>query len=168
MKFILACVFSVAVGFGLMELIGLRINTTPSIPVTVYILDTGSIPKKGDIVSICPPDNSTQKLAKERGYLGLSFRCPNHYPPLLKPLVAVAGDYISIDQAISINGVPVDDSARLLTDSDGRSMPNNAKSGIVSEGEVWLLSSYNPKSWDSRYYGSLPAENIQGVVIPLF
>lgn len=168
MKFILACVFFVAVGLVLMEFIGLRINTTPSIPVTVYILDTGSIPKKGDIISICPPDDSLQKLANERGYLAVSFRCPSRYTPLLKPLVAVAGDYVSVDQSISINGVPVDASTRMLADSDGRAMPNNAKSGIVPEGEVWLLSSYNPKSWDSRYYGSLPAENIQGVVRPLF
>lgn len=168
MRFITACCLLFFIALMLMELVGLRINTTPSIPVTVYILDTDSIPKKGDIVSVCPPDDSLQQLAKERGYLALSFRCPNQYPPLLKPLVAVAGDYVSIDQAISINGVPVDASTRLLVDSDGRAMPDKAKFGIVPKGKVWLLSSYNPRSWDSRYYGSLPAKNIQGVVRPLF
>jgi hypothetical protein len=32
---------------------------------------------------------------------------------------------------------------------------------------VWLLSSYDPGSFDSRYFGPVPAANIRGQAIPV-
>jgi type IV secretory pathway protease TraF len=32
----------------------------------------------------------------------------------------------------------------------------------VPRGYVWLMSDYNPRSFDSRYFGPIPVKQIQG------
>ena len=39
---------------------------------------------------------------------------------------------------------------------------------IVAKGEVWVISSYNPLSFDSRYFGPVPVSKIEGLARPLF
>jgi type IV secretory pathway protease TraF len=38
----------------------------------------------------------------------------------------------------------------------------------VAKGEVWVISSYNPLSFDSRYFGPVPISRIEGFARPLF
>ena len=38
---------------------------------------------------------------------------------------------------------------------------------VVSSGEVWIFSSYNPKSFDSRYFGPVKIKDIQSQAFPL-
>ncbi|HHH52577.1 MAG TPA: Type IV secretory pathway protease TraF-like protein, partial [Bacteroidetes bacterium] len=35
------------------------------------------------------------------------------------------------------------------------------------KGKFWAMSDYNEKSYDSRYFGQVPLENIRGVAIPI-
>jgi type IV secretory pathway protease TraF len=35
---------------------------------------------------------------------------------------------------------------------------------IVPAGQVFLLSNFHPRSWDSRYFGYLPLSAVRGTV----
>ena len=48
------------------------------------------------------------------------------------------------------------------------SMVLSAGAYQVKPGEVWLLSGHDPRSFDSRYFGSVPAVNVQGVARPVW
>jgi type IV secretory pathway protease TraF len=50
----------------------------------------------------------------------------------------------------------------------GPSPGAGANDVIVAKGEVWVISSYNPLSFDSRYFGPIPISKIEGLARPLF
>jgi conjugative transfer signal peptidase TraF len=120
-------------------------------------------------VSFCPPDTPIFREARGRGYLSAG-QCEGGYEPLLKPVVAIAGDRVSgTDDGISINRRLIASSRSLNRDSLGRALPSpEAHDVIVAKGEVWVISSYNPLSFDSRYFGPVPISRIEGLAQPFF
>ena len=149
---------------------GLRINESPSLPVGVWRLSPlRDEVRRDDIVSFCPPDSWVFSEARLRGYLG-SGLCEGGYEPLLKPIAAIEGDrVIRTDQGIRINGRLIANSKRLDHDCSGQALPSHgANNIIVAKGEVWVISSYNPLSFDSRYFGPVPISKIEGLARPLF
>ena len=149
---------------------GLRINESPSLPIGIWrvsLLDRDL--RRGDIVSFCPPDTPVFREAWRRGYLSAGH-CEGGYEPLLKPVAAIAGDRVSgTHEGIRINGRLIANSKSLTLDGSGRTLPSpGAKNFILAEGEVWVISSYNPLSFDSRYFGPVPISSIEGLALPLF
>lgn len=127
---------------------GLRFNPTPSLPKGVYRLASGA-PEKNDLVSFCL-EGEFAELALERDYLE-SGSCPSGLRPLLKRLTALPGD--SIDpSAFPLRSV----------DSHGRSMSPAPLPGVVPSGMALVLADH-PGSFDSRYFGFVPLENLQRV-----
>ena len=125
--------------------------------------------RRDDIVSFCPPDTPVFREACRRGYLG-SGLCEGGYEPLLKPIAAIEGDRVTrTEEGISINGRLIANSKSLNRDGSGRPLPSpGANDVIVAKGEVWVISSYNPLSFDSRYFGPVPISKIEGLARPLF
>jgi type IV secretory pathway protease TraF len=39
---------------------------------------------------------------------------------------------------------------------------------VIPPGEVWLVSTFSPRSWDSRYFGPVPASAIVSALTPLW
>ena len=149
---------------------GLRINESPSLPVGVWRLSPlRDEVRRDDVVSFCPPDTWVFREAWLRGYLG-SGLCEGGYEPLLKPIAAIEGDRVTrTEQGIRINGRLIANSKRLDHDGSGRPLPGaGANDVIVAKGEVWVISSYNPLSFDSRYFGPVPISKIEGLARPLF
>jgi conjugative transfer signal peptidase TraF len=150
--------------------VGLRINESPSLPIGVWrISPLRHEVRRDDIVSFCPPDIGVFREAYRRGYLG-SGQCEGGYEPLLKPIAAIEGDHLTrTKEGIRINGRLVANSKSLPRDRSGRPLPSaGANDVIVAKGEVWVISSYNPLSFDSRYFGPVPVSNIEGTARPLF
>ena len=150
--------------------VGLRINESPSLPIGVWRLSPlRDQVRRDDVVSFCPSDTVAFREAWPRGYLGTGL-CEGGYEPLLKPIAAIEGDrVIRTDQGIRINGRLIANSKRLDHDGSGRPLPGNRVNDvIVAKGEVWVISSYNPLSFDSRYFGPVPVSNIEGLARPLF
>jgi conjugative transfer signal peptidase TraF len=144
------CILSLAslFAFYFFELAGLRFNPTPSLPKGIYRLVQG-VPEKNDLVSFCL-EGEFAELALERGYLEPGS-CPSGLRPLLKRLAALPGD--SIDpSAFPLRSV----------DSHGRSMSPALLPGVVPPGMALVLSDH-PGSFDSRYFGLVPLENLQRV-----
>ena len=149
---------------------GLRVNESPSLPIGIWrVSPPGRDLRTGDVVAFCPPDTPTFREARGRGYLGKGL-CEGGYEPLLKPVAAIAGDRVSgTDDGISINGRLIASSKSLNRDGLGRILPSpGAHDVIVAKGEVWVISSYNSLSFDSRYFGPVPISRIEGLAHPLF
>jgi conjugative transfer signal peptidase TraF len=148
---------------------GYRINTTPSVPVGVWRISPASAVARNAVVVICPPDSETFRLARSRGYVPHGG-CPGGYRPLFKPAAALAGDVVTVTaEGLAINGVPVPNSRALVRDGAGRAMPRVAAGHYpVAPGTLWLVSSGNPSSFDSRYFGPLLAARVQGIARPVW
>lgn len=112
------------------------------------------------------PDLPVFAMAKERGYLNVALS-PTHH--LLKRLAGVAGDRVTIDSSgVQVNGVLLANSAPLKVDGAGRRLAAfAAKDHFIGPGEVLLMSDYSPASFDSRYFGPLPASAIESVATPI-
>lgn len=147
---------------------GLRYNFTESLPKGFYLLkrEFSLLENKRSIVYFCPPDSEVFQQALERGYL-MRGVCPGGFAPLIKQLVAVPGDVIAVQrEGVSVNGIRLENSESQLTDRQGRQM-TKAESVRLGADQVWVMSTYNPRSFDSRYFGPIDVSLIQGHVEPL-
>ncbi|KWV49109.1 conjugal transfer protein TraF [Rhizobium altiplani] len=140
---------------------GYRINLTPSEPLGVWrIVPLNRSPGVGDLVFICPPDTAATRVARARGYLRAGL-CPGHFAPLIKSVVAVAGQQVEIAAEVTVDRRLVRASAVAEKDGEGRPLTRFA-GGVVPRGEVFLHSSF-AGSFDSRYFGPVPALGILGL-----
>nr|WP_299499020.1 conjugative transfer signal peptidase TraF [uncultured Rhizobium sp.] len=140
---------------------GLRINTTPSEPLGLWRivpLTRSALP--GETVFVCPPDNAAIREARQRGYLRPGL-CPGGFGPLIKKVIAVAGQRVVVTDRIAIDGVPIPHSRIVEKDAQGRSLRHD-QSGMVRPGEVYLHSDFIG-SWDSRYFGPVPQSGVLGL-----
>jgi conjugative transfer signal peptidase TraF len=159
-----SCFGIVIVTFQLFNSIGLRINTSPSLPVGLYIRTSNPA---ASLVEFCPAEPYAQ-LAVVRGYRSAG-NCRDGAAPLLKPVIAQARDVIDISpKGITVNGLAVPNSVPVAVDSSGRQLtPWPAGRYVVRPGEVWVVSSFNRRSFDSRYFGPVATSAIRGRVQPL-
>jgi conjugative transfer signal peptidase TraF len=138
---------------------GLRINVSPSLPVGLYIsTDSGSL------VEFCPAEPFAS-VALARGYRTLGA-CADGGAPLLKPVIATTGDAVNTSSSgLDVNNIRIPNSAPLAADSEGRPLTHWPFGRYtVSVGTVWVASSYNGRSFDSRYFGPVPVTAIRGRV----
>ena len=76
--------------------------------------------------------------------------------PLVKQIGAIAGEQVYVAPENT-----------MLVDSHGRPLPHFTFGRYtVPVGMVWLHGN-DPKSFDSRYYGIVPEENVLSVLKPL-
>ncbi len=114
---------------------GFRINETPSAPMGLWRVTPVAGPlTRGAYVSFCPPDTPIFRLAKERGYLAKGA-CASGLQPLLKPVAAIAGDRVTLDEkGFWVNGELISNSRAEDHDSVGRPLPAlSFSSAIVPE-----------------------------------
>ena len=150
---------------------GVVVNYTPSAPRGLWRVETLVGPvARGQMVSLCPPDEAMFRLARERGYVSAHGRCPGDYEPMLKKVVAIPGDTVAVaPEGVSVNGRLLTNSAPLLRDGADReltAMPQGTYT--VADGAVWLVSSYTPTSFDSRYFGPVARAQIESAAQPLW
>jgi conjugative transfer signal peptidase TraF len=147
---------------------GLRINHTPSLPVGLWRIAPLQGPlARGAIVSFCPPEVAVLPAARLHSVLGPG-RCPGGVEPMLKPVVAISGDRVSLGaNGVTVNGRPIPGSQRLGVDGSGRPIPAiPLGDDIVGESAFWALSTDHPGSFDSRYFGAASEAKIIGVAKP--
>ncbi|AAB91647.1 precursor for probable conjugal transfer protein TraF (plasmid) [Sinorhizobium fredii NGR234] len=140
---------------------GYRINLTPSEPLGLWRIVKIDRPSAvGDLVFICPPRTSAMREARMRGYLRAGL-CPGGIAPLIKSVIAVAGQRVEVGVSVNVDGHPVPSSALALRDGQGRPM-KPFSGGIVPTDYVFLHSPFSG-SYDSRYFGPIPAAGILGL-----
>ena len=134
-------------------------NPSDSVPIGWYRIGSSDALHVGAIVlTTLPPDVAA--LAAQRRYLPARV-------PLLKRVGAVAPQHVCVfDALVWIDGVPV--AAALPVDRLGRPLPSWPHCRRLEAGELFLLSSTNPVSFDSRYFGPVRAAAVIGVAHPLW
>jgi len=146
--------------YAVFRVAGLRMNTSASLPIGLYIASS-----QGAFVELCPYDHG---LSVQRGYRHNGV-CPDGAAPLLKPVVGKAGDEILLSSAgIAVNGKLLPNSAPLDHDSAGRPLTHWPFGHFTAApGTLWVASSYNPRSYDSRYLGPIPETALRARLRPL-
>ena len=134
-------------------------NPSDSVPIGWYRIGSSDALHVGAIVlTTLPPDVAA--LAAQRRYLPARV-------PLLKRVGAVAPQHVCVfDALVWIDGVPV--AAVLAADRLGRPLPSWPHCRRLEAGELFLLSSTNPASFDSRYFGLVSASAVIGVAHPVW
>lgn len=145
----------------------LTYNPSDSVAVGWYRVEpldhrAGSLPRSLSVESIVlvPLPAEAAALAALRGYL------PTHVP-LLKRVGAVAPQEVCIvGHSVRIDGVPV--ATALPADRLGRPLPSWTQCRRLEPGELFLLSTTNPASFDSRYFGPVAASAVLGIAHPVW
>ena len=145
----------------------LRVNFTSSLPRGIYRSVSGR-PSRGAIVLACLPP-AVARFARARGYVWRGY-CPGGAAPVGKVVSGIAGDsVVATTDGLIINGHRLPNTAALLRDSKGRPMTAMPRATyIVAPGEVWLTSTYNPASFDSRYFGPVAVKSVVSRIEPLW
>jgi conjugative transfer signal peptidase TraF len=153
-------------GFGC-YVMGVRINTTRSIPVGLYLTSSKPI-EKGAYVLFCPPPGKVFDEAKQRGYFGAGF-CPGDYGFLMKKVLAGNKDSVVLaDDGVHVNGKLLAFSLPLKADKQGRSLPVLRGEYELGESDVLLMTDGSALSFDSRYFGIVNRSQIRGVIRPIY
>jgi conjugative transfer signal peptidase TraF len=133
-------------------------NASASVPVGLYASRPAGRIRVGDLVAAHAPA-PVARLAAERGYLPLRV-------PMLKHVAALAGQRVCrVGNAVSIDGQRVAEAREY--DRLGRPLPSWRGCRTLRPGEVLLLNTA-AASFDSRYFGPVPARGIVAVLYPLW
>lgn len=129
---------------------------TDSMPRGIYLIEHRQ-PGRGDIAASClTPD--IVDFARKRDYIPPFHGrgCSHQLYPLAKYVYAVPGDTVAVhDNEVAVNGQETG-IHRLVKDSQGRDMPEPPEKQTLQSGQYWLMSDYQPGSFDSRYFGPVP------------
>lgn len=153
------------VAIRLAELSGLRINTSYSLPMGIYAVTTDP---RANLIEFCPTGVYSE-VSAGRGYRSAG-NCPDGAVPLLKPIVAREGDLVELGKdGIAINGTRLPNTAPLRIDRNGRLLDAFPFGRYhVAAGEVWVASSYNRGSFDSRYMGPIQLSMVRSRLRPIW
>ncbi|RDS85030.1 S26 family signal peptidase [Dyella monticola] len=138
-------------------------NPSESVAVGWYHIDPrefgAAAPPVGSLVLVPLPAYAAE-LAAWRGYLPRGI-------PLLKPVAAVAPQRVCVaDGIVRIDGVPV--AAVLRIDGRGRPLHAWPHCRRLRPGELFLLGTTNPASFDSRYFGPVRVSAVLGIAHPIW
>ena len=124
--------------------------------------------QRGSVVAFCPPDEPRFRAGRDAGFVPSGF-CPGRLPRLVKPVAAVAGDLIEIGNGgIRVNGVLLPNTRPLDLRNLDPLRPYPPGRYVGRAGEIWLVSTYNRRSWDSRYYGPVRITDLESAVRPIW
>lgn len=149
---------------------GYRLNLTDSAPSGIWrVLQRTKAVTHGDIVSVCPPNTAIVVSVRDAGLIASdmgplqwgSKGCSSKTVPLLKPVVATAGDLVSVTRhGVSVNGRVLRNSASADLVLGMPATPEGTYQ--VQPGQLWVISSYSPQSFDSRYFGPVSENAVRG------
>lgn len=123
--------------------------------------------ERGATVVVCLPSR-TSAVARSRGYISAGS-CADGNAPIGKRVAAMAGDTVSLTPiGLTINGRVMPNTRPLDRDREGRALPRIGYGHyVVQVGEIWLVSTYSARSFDSRYFGPVPTTSVVGRVRPI-
>lgn len=134
-------------------------NASASVPLGWYAISDPQAIGPGDLVIVRTP-SAVEPLLIERGYIGAGV-------PLVKRIGAIPGSIVCRDGVrVSVNGTPA--AVAKNADALGRALPRWNGCRRLGPGDVFLLNTGSPGSFDGRYFGPSPARDIIGKARPLW
>ncbi len=126
-------------------------NGSASAPRGFYLLRPAWPLRVGELVAVVPPE-PLARFAALRGYLPLGI-------PLLKHVAALGGQTVCrFAYVVTVDGRAV--AMARARDTRGRPLPRWQGCRTLRAGQVFLLNSEIPDSFDGRYFGVLSANTI--------
>jgi conjugative transfer signal peptidase TraF len=143
---------------------GLRINASASLPIGLYKITRDPA---SQLIEFCPPEPFAS-LSSRRGYRGRGT-CPDGFEPLMKPILAKAGDVVDMSaKGVAINGRLVSNTAPESFDSKGRPLAHWPFGRFrVAADTILVISAFNRRSFDSRYFGPVRQSSVRSHLRPL-
>ncbi len=144
---------------------GFRINHTRSLPVGLWRIEPPGGPiERGQIVSFCAPATPFFRQALVQGWIGHG-RCRGGSEPLIKPVIAISGDHVALGaNGVAVNGRTIPDSAPIALGAG--EIPTGSYD--LQADELWVVSTFHPRSFDSRYFGAITGSAIEGIATPIW
>ncbi|CAN7364741.1 S26 family signal peptidase [Acidovorax sp. LjRoot129] len=134
-------------------------NPSDSVSRGWYLISSPGALHVGSIVLVRLPVR-VAGLAAQRGYLPAGI-------PLLKRIGAMAPQLVCVGEgAVRVDGTVV--AAVLEKDEASRELQSWPHCRALVDGEVFLLSSAHPGSYDSRYFGPVDASAVIGKARPMW
>gem|GEM_PF-3309728 len=128
-------------------------------------LRTGYAIKRGDLVLVCL-NNVYKKYGLERGYLIKGNKCDG-IDPLIKRVIALPGDSVILHRDyIMVNNTKYP-YATASHDSRGILLNSYPRQKYPNTNGYWLIGTHHKNSWDSRYWGPVPRQQIVTTLKPL-
>ncbi|MDD5706002.1 MAG: conjugative transfer signal peptidase TraF [Kiritimatiellae bacterium] len=157
---------SVALG-GICYAIGIRVNTSRSIPLGLYQVSDGAVARNA-YVMFCPPQLGVFEEARRRHYIQAGL-CPGGYGYMMKKVMGLASDVVEVaDDGVRVNGRLLRFSVPLNVDKAGRPLPRLRTGRFrLGDAELLLMTDVNPASFDGRYFGPVGRSQVVAVVAPL-
>lgn len=158
------CVAAIAAGLG--EAGGVRVNVSPSLRLGVYRVAHAPV-VRGATVLLCLPA-AVASIARARGYLWRGA-CVGGVAPVGKVVVATAGDTVDVTtRGVWVNGRLLARSAPFSVDTRGRPLMPALGRWVLVRGELWTYGDADPRSFDSRYFGPVNADDVRAVIVSVF
>ena len=151
----LLALVSAVIIFGGARVGGVVINHTASLPPGFYRKQSCPV-RRGCLVLFRLPEAQAG---------GRSYAQEN----LIKKVVAMEGDRVTISATgVTVNGQRLPNSTPLTADHEGRPLPVAISDDYsLLPGELLTMSTYNARSFDSRYFGPVPRRCVVAVVTPV-
>lgn len=157
---LLSAVLAIGAVIAAFDLGGVRVNASASLPIGLYRITSDATAR---LVEFCPSEPYAN-LSANRAYRGKG-NCPDGAEPLMKPIIAVPGDVVEVSpQGVAVNGRLLPNSAPRAFDTKNRIL-QHWPFGMyrVWPGTAWVISSFNARSLDSRYFGPIPTSAIRHI-----
>jgi conjugative transfer signal peptidase TraF len=146
-------------------LFGIRYNDSVSLPSGLYLITRS---RDANIASFCP-EGDYGRISAIRAYRG-GGSCADGAAPIMKPIAARPGDVVEVSKnGITINGKELPNTQPKKNDRHGRPLEHYPYGTYrVATDQVWVVSTYNPNSFDSRYFGPIRTSIISCRLKPLW
>jgi conjugative transfer signal peptidase TraF len=161
---LLSAVLMVATTAETFQLCGIRVNASASLPIGLYRITSD---RSAKLVEFCPAE-PFGSFSANRAYRGKG-NCPDGAEPLMKPIVAAVGDMVTVSATgVAVNGAFLPNSAPLPFDTKHRPLSHWQYGEYrVAAGTVWVISTFNARSFDSRYLGPVATADIEAHLLPV-
>ena len=134
-------------------------NASMSVPIGLYRVQPATALVVTELVAIQPPDLLAAFLDLN-GYLPIGV-------PMLKRVLALPGQTVCrIGLTVTVDGIGMGQAR----ERDGRGRPLPAWHGcrVIADGDVFVMNWQSADSFDSRYFGPLPASAVIGRAVPVW
>lgn len=134
-------------------------NASASVPLGLYGIEPGAVPRVGDLVAVRPSPTLTRFMA-ERHYVEANA-------PLVKPVAGLSGaTFCRTNMRVTLDGRAV--ATALPRDRFGRPLPRWSGCRRLASDELVLIAPTLRTSFDSRYFGPVDRAQVIGRAIPLW
>lgn len=143
---------------------GLHCNGSDSVPLGLY-RETQSTARTYAAFCLSP---SVLNDAKRTGLTLRSGVCPGGVAPILKPLVSASSQHPIVfhESGFLVDGISLPHTAPKAFSSSGKPL-THIPFGTYTAG-LWAISTFNPDSFDSRYFGPVDPAAIRFYATPVF